>query len=293
MSSESDPKRPLGGIVHSYLGYDPKRFPSPAAPGGEGMANSAFDHLLHYGTQRPLTEAELAEAVEIDPSQISGFGPSIEALIAMLEERKRRILETYDIAPAKREAYETFVDASSDIEITSPKMQEQLDRLVRLQSIPELERLWYQVERQDGPLAAKLMSLIGSLATRLEVEQLTSRYEFTGRTGTTADEAVDMKEELETIDDLLKQLEEARKNAKVGLIDMDALRQFVDDADLEELREMQERISEMIREQAEMAGLERGAEPRFAGVGAGSVMAADGVEGRGRDSGGRVQTAAW
>lgn len=260
MSSESDAKRPLGGIVHSYLGYDPKRFPPPSAPGGEGMANSAFDHLLHYGSQRPLTEAELAEAIEIDPSQISGFGPSIEALIAMLEERKRRILETYDVAPARNDAYATFVDASSDIEISSPKMQEQLDRLVRLQSIPELERLWYQVERQDGPLATKLMRLIGSLATRLEIEQLTSRYEFTGRNAVSTEEAIDIKEELETIDDLLKQLEEAKKDAKVGLIDMEALQQFVDDADLDELREMQERIGEMVREQAEMAGLERDAD---------------------------------
>ena len=205
MSSESDAKRPLGGIVHSYLGYDPKRFPPPSAPGGEGMANSALDHLLHYGSQRPLTEAELAEAIEIDPSQISGFGPSIEALIAMLEERKRRILETYDVAPAQNDAYATFVDASSDIEITSPKMQEQLDRLVRLQSIPELERLWYQVERQDGPLATKLMRLIGSLATRLEIEQLKSRYDFTGRTAVSTEEAIDIKEELETLADLLKQ----------------------------------------------------------------------------------------
>ena len=112
MSSESDAKRPLGGIVHSYLGYDPKRFPSPSAPGGEGMANSAFDHLLHYGSQRPLTEDELADAITIDPSQIAGFGPSIDALIAMLEERKRRLLERHDVAPAQKEAYEVFICTS-------------------------------------------------------------------------------------------------------------------------------------------------------------------------------------
>ena len=41
---------------------------------------------------------------------------------------------------------------------------------------------------------------------------------------------------------------------------MEALQQFVDDADLDELREMQERIGEMVREQAEMAGLERDAD---------------------------------
>ena len=260
MSSESSPDRPLGGIVHSYLGYDPKRFPPPSAPGGDDIANSAFDHLLHYGSQRPLTDAELAEAVRIDPSQIDGFGPSIEALIAMLEERRRRILETFEVDSARRDAYDAFVDASSEIEPTSPQMQDRIDRVMRLQSIPELERLWYRVEQQDGPLAAQLMGLIGTLATRLEVDQVGNRHAFTGKTPTTPEEAIDIGEELDAIEDLIRQLEEAKKNAKIALIDMDALRQFVDDADLDELREMQDRISELIREQAEQAGLVEGPE---------------------------------
>ena len=260
MSSDSGASRRLGGIVHSYLGYDPKRFPPPSMPVGGGMADAAFEHLLFYGSQEPLTEEQLANAIEIDPSQIAGFGPSIHALIAMLEERKRRILETYDDEPAQRDAYAAFVDASTAIETDSPALREQLDRLMRLQSIPELERLWYQVDRQGGPLAAQIMRLIGTLSRRLEVEQLSSRYDFTGRTALTPEEAIEVKEELETIDRLLEQLREAMKNARVGIIDMEALRNFVDDADVDELQGMEGRIRELIQEQAELAGLERSAE---------------------------------
>ena len=258
MSSDRGTPRPAGGIVHSYLGYDPRTFPPPRAPEGDGVANAAFDHLLHYGGQRPLTEEELANAITIDPSEIAGFGPSIDALIAMLEERKRRLLETHDVVPAQHEAYDQFTDAATELhEEASPELREQLDHLLRLQSIPQLEQLWYRVERQGGPLAGRLMRLIGSLADRLQVEQLAGRYDFTGRTPTDLERALELKEELETIDRLLEQLREARENAKVGLIDMDALREFVEEADLDELREMGSRIESMIREQAEAAGLER------------------------------------
>lgn len=250
-----------GGIVHSYLGYDPRRFPAPAGPAaGDDLTGAAMDHLMMYGSYRPLTDEELAEAVEIDPSQIAGFGPSIEALIAMLEERRRRILETYQPRAALDAAQRAFIDAATGVEPTSAKLRDKVDRAVRSESIPELERLWYRAEREEGPLAGQVMRLIEAMGTRLEIERLVSRYDFTGRQNVTPAEAVAIAEELDTIERLLEQLREARKNAKIGIVDMDALRRFVDEADVEQLRSMGERISEMIREQAELAGLERSAD---------------------------------
>ena len=82
----------LGGVIHTYQKYDPQRFPSPTQPPPD-IVSSAFDHLLTFGKYRELTDEELAKAIRIDPSQIKGFGPSIDALIAMLLERKRKILE--------------------------------------------------------------------------------------------------------------------------------------------------------------------------------------------------------
>ena len=68
------------------------------------MTAKALDHLMVYGNGRPLTEEDLANAVTIDPSQIAGLGPSLEALIQLLEERRRKILETYDPGPALEES---------------------------------------------------------------------------------------------------------------------------------------------------------------------------------------------
>ncbi|QKK07807.1 MAG: VWA domain-containing protein [Planctomycetota bacterium] len=253
------PRAP-GGIVHSYLGYDPKRFPSPTEPAGDALTDAAMDHLMTYGSYRPLTDEELAEAVEIDPSQIAGLGPSLDALIAMLEERKRRILETYEPRTALATAHRDFAAAATEVEPPSAKLRDQIDRAVRSESIPELERLWYRAERERGPLAGQVMRLIDAMGTRLEIERLLSRYDFTGRQPVTPPEALAIAEELETIDRLLEQLREAKKNAKIGIVDMDALRRFVDEADVEQLRGMEERIREMVREQADLAGLERTAD---------------------------------
>ena len=77
----------LGGIIHTYQKYDPAEFPSPTTPPPD-LVSPAFDHLMTYGNMRRLTPEELANAVHIDPSQIRGFGPSIEALRQILEEQE-------------------------------------------------------------------------------------------------------------------------------------------------------------------------------------------------------------
>ena len=86
------PKR-IGGVIHTYQKYDPKHFPSPTRPPPD-LVSGAMEHMLAYGSLRELTEEELARAVRIDPSQIAGLGPSLDALIDMLRERKRKILQT-------------------------------------------------------------------------------------------------------------------------------------------------------------------------------------------------------
>src|SRR5262249_60829032 len=82
-SPRMNKKDDLGGIIHTYLGYDPANFPSPTAPPPD-LATPAMEHLLFYGNTRRLTEEELANAVHIDPSQIRGLDPSLEAIADML-----------------------------------------------------------------------------------------------------------------------------------------------------------------------------------------------------------------
>src|SRR5947209_18200654 len=92
----------LGGIIHTYQKYDPVNLPSPTAPPPD-VVSSAFEHLLFYGSTRRLTEEELARAVHLDPSQIRGLGPSLDALREILLERKRKILETYETGKVETE----------------------------------------------------------------------------------------------------------------------------------------------------------------------------------------------
>src|SRR5436309_508731 len=101
------PRDRLGGIIHTYQKFDPVNFPSPTAPPPD-LVTPAMEHLLLYGNTRRLSEEELLRAVRIDPSQIKGLGPSLEALMEMLRERKRKILATYETARAEAEARQNF-----------------------------------------------------------------------------------------------------------------------------------------------------------------------------------------
>src|SRR5208282_5607471 len=105
----------LGGIIHTYQKFDPVNFPSPTAPPPD-MVSPAFEHLLFYGSTRKLTEEELARAVRIDPSQIQGLGASLEALMEILRERKRKILETYETGRVETEARQNFLNQACDMQ---------------------------------------------------------------------------------------------------------------------------------------------------------------------------------
>lgn len=259
-----------------------------------------------YGGTRELTDEELANAIKIDPSQIAGMGPSLDALIAMLEDRKRKILERYETDAARADADALFREAASastrgsrdddDTDGGEPapdratggkrggrdrgrdggknrgkggadgadgvaakvrELREQMSRAVAREQIADLERLWYAAERLDRGLANSLLGVIDALGRKYEVEELASRYVFTGREGMSAERAIEVKEELETIDKLLEQLREARKNAKIGVVDLDELSRFVDEADVEKMREFGAKVEQYMREQAELQGLER------------------------------------
>jgi uncharacterized protein with von Willebrand factor type A (vWA) domain len=245
----------LGGIIHTYLGYDPQQFPPPTAP-PQNVVSGAFEHMLMYGSTRELTEEELARAVRIDPNQIAGLGPSIDALIAMLEERKRKILATYETDRARKEAREAYYNHAE--EMRPPRDLERLfNHEVAAEQLRDLERLWYRVEHNDPPFAAELLQLVERLGEKYQVDALAASYDFTGRTPMSVPEALEIKRELEMIDELLKQLREARETAQIGIIDMEALAEFAEPGDIEQLHGLQRQIREFIEQVAEQQGIER------------------------------------
>src|SRR5690606_20826101 len=136
-------KTTLGGIVHTYQQYDPGQFPSPTQPPPD-LVSPAFEHALMYGSYRELTEEELARAVELDPSQLAGLGPSIDYLKALLEERKRKTREKYETEAVEKKAKAAFEKAAARAE--PPKqLRGVYKKAVADQQIFLLERLYYQV----------------------------------------------------------------------------------------------------------------------------------------------------
>lgn len=245
----------LGGIIHTYQKYDPVTFPSPTAPPPD-LVSPAFEHLLHYGSTRRLTEEELARAVHIDPSQIAGLGASLEALMEMLRQRKKRILETYETGQVQSEAHHAFHDPASQVRPPA-KLAKDFNQAVREEQLHDLERLWYRSGDERSEFARALLQLSERLGEKYQVDELASKYEFTGRTPMSVPKALEVKEELEAIDKLLEQLQEAMKTAQIAIIDLEELSRFAEPGDVRQLGELQQQIQEYLRQLAEQQGMEQ------------------------------------
>jgi uncharacterized protein with von Willebrand factor type A (vWA) domain len=244
----------LGGIIHTYQKYDPVHFPSPTTPPPD-VVSPAFEHLLFYGNTRQLTPEELARAVRIDPGQIAGLGPSLAALMEMLRERKRKILATYETESVQEEARKRYQEPVGQVQPPA-KLTKRFREAVREEQLRDLEQLWYAAGDESSPFSRQLLRLMERLGEKYQIDELAAKYAFTGRTPMTVPEALEIKEELETIDRLLKQLEEAAKNAQIGIIDLEELAQFAVPGDIEQLSALQQQVEDYLRELAEQQGLE-------------------------------------
>lgn len=247
----------LGGIIHAYQRFDPINFPPPTQPPPD-LVSPAFEHLLHYGNTRGLTEEELARAVTIDPSQIKGLGPSIDALKAILEARKRKILATYETDTVRMESRQAVDRRTSQVK-PPQKFAKDFYKAAKEHDIELLERIWYKTSGGKDPFSMDLLRLIESIGESYQVEALGENYVFTGSEPLDIPGALEVKEELETIDKLLKQLEEAAKTAQIALIDMDSLARFTEPEDLESLSDIQKEVQDLLKRIAEEQGLEQSA----------------------------------
>jgi len=245
--------RPIGGVIHTYQKYDPKKFPSPTQPPPD-MVTPAFEHMLMFGGMHRLTDEELARAVRIDPSQIAGLGPSLDALIAILLERKRKILAKYETDTVQSTVGRNYREQAIGMNPPHP-LRQRFVQAVREEQIYDLERLWYSVDDERSPFARGLLYLMESLGDKYQVDELAAKYNFTGRTPMTVPQALQIKEELEKIDELLQQLEQARETAQIAVIDMDALAEFTEPGDVERLEELRQMTEDYMREMAERQGL--------------------------------------
>lgn len=247
---------PLGGIIHTYQKYDPVELPGPTSEPPD-LVTPAMEHLLTFGSTRELTEDELADAIHLDPSQIANLGPSIESLRALLEERKRRILEKYEAEKVRDAARKAFERQSRQVRPPS-RLAKRYQAAIRDEQIYELENLWYAAEDDRSSFASELMQVIARLGDSYQIEELVAKYAFVGREPMTVPQALEIKKELETIDKLLKQLEEAAKTARIAVIDLDELARLTEPDQVEQLSAMEQQIQSVLRELAERQGIEQG-----------------------------------
>jgi uncharacterized protein with von Willebrand factor type A (vWA) domain len=251
----------LGGIVHTYQRYDPVNFPSPTAPPPD-MVSPMMEHMLAFGDTDEFTEEQLANAIRLDASQIAGLGPSIDSLKKQLLERKRKILETYETKAAEKAAESAFRDAAQ--EATPPKkLADDFRTAVKQEQLADLEALYFRVGDDTSDFARDIVAVANALGEKYQVDELAAKYAFTGRQKMSVPEALEIKEELETIDKLLKQLEEAKKTAQLAIIDMEELQQFAEPGDIEVLKALQQQVEDYIKEQAEKQGLEGDGNGRY------------------------------
>ena len=251
-SSEHSPRH-RGGVIHTYQQYDPKSFPSLSSPPPD-LVSPAFEHMLEWGSMREFTEEELAKAIRLDPGQFAGLGPSVDALIKMLKERKAKILSTYETDTVRRKAVRQFADDAKQARPPT-KYSKSFWQSVKDEQIYSLENLWYRAERTDPDFAGRLVSLMESLGNKYQVDHLASKYEFTGRESMSIPEAIETLDELKKIDELLKQLEDAKENAQLAIIDLEELSEFADQQAIDNINKFQEQIQQYLKEIMESQGL--------------------------------------
>jgi uncharacterized protein with von Willebrand factor type A (vWA) domain len=245
----------LGGIVHTYQRYDPVRIPPPRPPEID-LVTPALEHLLEFGDISELTEEQLADAIVLSPEQIRGLGPSLDSIRRRLEEARRAILETYETDAARKRARQRFRDLAQRAQPPA-RHRDGLAKAVREEQIRQLERLWYAQDDDQSPFAGQLAGLIEALGEVYEVDELAARWTFSGRTKLTVAEALEIKARLAEIEELLRQIEEARKNAKVALIDMDALSGYLEPGEGDELDLLRRQIQEAVERLAAEQGLRK------------------------------------
>ena len=136
------------------------------------------------------------------------------------------------------------------------KFRKRFEQAVATEQLYDLERLWYAAGDDQSLFARSLIPLMQRMGEKYEIEELCAKYTFTGDTPLTVPEAIAIKEELQKIDELLQQLEEAMENAQLAIIDMEALAEFAEAEDLQDLQTLQQTVEQYVRDLAERQGLE-------------------------------------
>ncbi len=256
MNDKSKSQNKVGGVLHTYTKYDPVKFPSPTQPPPD-IVSPLMDQMMSWGSARQLTEEELANAIRLDPEQFKNLGPSLDMIKAILEDRKRKILETYETKTVQFTAKKVFRKKAKGFDGIPKDMRAAYKEAVAREQLYDLENLWYGAGDDGSDLARHLMGLMGKLGDKYQIDELASKWHFTGHESMTIPQALEIKEELEQIEELLEQVEQASESAQIAILDMDQLGEFMDDETMHSLEEMKKQIDEYVEQIAAQQGLNK------------------------------------
>jgi uncharacterized protein with von Willebrand factor type A (vWA) domain len=119
----------------------------------------------------------------------------------------------------------------------------------------DLELLADLIDDDTDPIAQHIFGLMGKLSDKYQVDELAAKYRFVGLEAMNIPQAIEIKEELDKIEELLKQLKEAEATAQIAVIDLEQLGEFMDEQTMHSLEEMQRMIENYVKEAAERQGL--------------------------------------
>ena len=256
MNDKSKPQNKVGGVLHTYTKYDPVKFPSPTQPPPD-IISPLMNQMMSWGSARQLTEEELANAIRLDPEQFKNLGPSLDMIKAILEDRKRKILETYETKTVQFTAKKVFRKKAKGFDGVPKDMRAAYKEAVAREQLYDLENLWYRAGDDGSDLARHLMGLMRNLGDKYQIDELASKWHFTGHESMTIPVALEIKEELEKIEELLEQVEQAAESAHIAILYMDQLGEFMDDETMHSLEEMRRQIEEYVEQVAAQQGLNK------------------------------------
>ena len=251
--SPNDNSKLRGGILHTYTKYDPVNIPGPRQPQTD-IVTPMMNQMLQWGSQRQLTEEEMARAIKIDPSDLSKLGPSMDFVKAMLEEKKRRLLEKYETDSVRKKASKAFKKKAKSAPAMNAFLKSDYDKAVQRQQLYDLENIWFRTNNDSDEMAQHLMSVIKRLQDKYQIDELHANYDFTGREPLTIPEAIALKELLDKIEEMLKQVEDAIQNGQIAILDIQEMGEFLDENEKHSLEEMQRQIQDYIDRAAEQQG---------------------------------------
>ena len=176
--------------------------------------------MLAYGDMRELTDEELARAIRLDPSQIAGLAPAWTCCGRCCWSGSGRSWRP--TKPSRPSRPPQGVSRFGRVAVRP-------NRWPTVSSGPWPKNSCASSNgcgthgRRRRPFAGQLMRLVARLGEKYQVDELAGEICVYGSNADDVSQRIEIKEELETIDRLLKQLEEAAKTAQIGIIDLEEL----------------------------------------------------------------------